>query len=174
MDYMFTSVSKRFEPETVNAYKGLTIIPYNLITYLKEPQGRYLWKSQFKTFGNFYKKDFPNFTALEGALGLWEQYWKTFTGIIPENISLTLKEVSFPGFENIKFALRILGTLPVTSCECEKSFSAMRRLKEYTRSTMTEDRLNGLALMYIHQNIVPNIEKVINRFAISNRRLDFS
>lgn len=60
------------------------------------------------------------------------------------------------------------------SCECERSFSALRRLKEYTRSTMTNDRLNGLALMYIHQDIVPDTENVIDRFALNNRRLDFT
>ena len=35
-------------------------------------------------------------------------------------------------------------------------------LKDYTRSTMTGDRLNGLALMYIHRDIVPDAEKVID------------
>ena len=61
----------------------------------------------------------------------------------------------YAGFENIKVALRILATLPVTSCECERSFYALRRLKDYARSTMVSERLNGLALMYIHQEIVP-------------------
>ena len=81
--------------------------------------------------------------------------------------------MSFPGFENIKVALRILGTIPVTSCECERSFSALRRLKDYTRSTMLSDRLNGLALIYVHREIIPDVEKVIDRFALKNRRLEF-
>eukprot|EP00731_Ephydatia_muelleri_P012068 Em0006g962a len=33
---------------------------------------------------------------------------------------------------------------PLTSCEAERSFSGLRRLKNYMRSTMKEDRLNGL------------------------------
>jgi hypothetical protein len=116
---MSTSIAKRCEPETVTAYKGLTIIPSSMISYLKKPRGRHLWKEQFQTFCNFYSDDFPNFAAMEAELLLWENYWETFKGTIPDNISLTLKAVSFPGFKNIKVALRILGTLPVTSCECE-------------------------------------------------------
>jgi hypothetical protein len=39
---------------------------------------------------------------------------------------------------------------------------------------MVEDRLNGLALMKIHQEIVPDVEKVIDKFAFGNMRLKFS
>ena len=49
----------------------------------------------------------------------------------------------------------------------------MRRLKTYTRSTMISKRLNGIALMHVHQEIVPDIEKVIDLFAVTNRRLNF-
>ena len=33
------------------------------------------------------------------------------------------------------------------SISCERSFSALHRLKLWTRSTMTEHRLNGLAML---------------------------
>ena len=82
----------------------------------------------------------------------------------PNNITSSLSAVSFPGFENVKVALQILATLPITSSECERSFSSMRRLKNYTRTTMSQDRFNNLALIYIHSAIVPDISVVINRF----------
>jgi hypothetical protein len=171
VDHMVTSISHRFNSETVVAYKGLVVIPSNMLHMIKHSTG---WKEQFKIFSKFYESDFPNFNLLESEVVMWEKYWQTYEGPIPKNISTTLKAVFFPSFENIKIALRILGTLPVTSCECERSFSAMRRLKDYTRSTMTSDRLNGLALMYVHQDIIPDNDKVINRFSIGNRRLDFT
>ena len=62
---------------------------------------------------------------------------------LPDNVSNTLKTINFSEFQNIKVALRIIGTLAVTSCECERSFSALRRLKTYIRSTMVAERLNG-------------------------------
>ena len=81
----------------------------------------------------------------------------------------TLKAVKVELFENIKMALQILATLPITSCECERSFSAFRRLKNYTRTTMVEDRLNGLAMMYVHKEIEPDVNRIISKFAQGNR-----
>ena len=104
----------------------------------------------------------------------WQKYWETISDSSPSNVGATLKAVNFTGFENIKVALRILATLPVTSCECERSFSALRRLKNYNRSTMVEERLNGLALMHVHQEIEPDVQDVLQKFATGNRRLEFS
>ena len=107
---------------------------------------------------------------------LWANFWEMYQGSHPDNISSTLKEVSFKSFENIKVALRILGTLPVTSYECERTFSALRRLKNYNRSTMLDERLNGLALLHVHQDIVPDIEMemVIDKFSSTGEsRLKF-
>ena len=80
--------------------------------------------------------------------------------------STNVPSIKFSGFQNIKIALRIIGTLPVTSCECERSFPALRRLKTYTRSTMVAKRLNGLALLHVHKVIIVNMEKVIDLYAI--------
>ena len=63
---------------------------------------------------------------------------------------------------------------PVTSSTtCEGSFSAMRRLKTYARNTIVSERLNGIALMYNHQEIVPDIEKFIDLFS-TKTRLNFT
>ena len=106
-------------------------------------EGNNKWKEDFKRFVEFYLDDLPNPMALDAEIDLWEKYWETYNGSRPANACATLKCINFPGFENIKIALRILATLPVTSCECERSISALRRLKNYNRSTMVEDRLNG-------------------------------
>ena len=85
----------------------------------------------------------------------------------------TLTSIKFSGCQNIKVALRINGTLPVTSRECERSFSALGRLKTYSRSTMVAERINGLALLHVHKDIIVNIDKVIDFYAMKNRRLIF-
>ena len=51
-------------------------------------------------------------------------------------------------YPNLHAVFRVLLTMP-----CERSFSAMRRLKHWSRSTMTEDRLAGLASLFIHRDI---------------------
>ena len=122
---------------------------------------------------NFIRDDLQNALSLDSELELWETYWISYKGSLPDNVSNTLKSIKFSGFQNIKVALRIIGTLPVTSCECERSFSALRRLKTYTRSTMVAEKLNGLALLHVHKDIIVNIGKVIGLYAMKNRRLKF-
>ena len=43
-------------------------------------------------------------------------------------------------YPNLHAVFRVLLTMPVGSVPCERSFSDMRRLKLWSRSTMTEDR----------------------------------
>ena len=120
---------------------------------------------------NFYRDDLPNPLALDAEMFQWQTYWEIFKGPLPNNIATMLKSVSFEGFESIKVLLHILGTLPITSCECKRSISALGTLKDYKRSIMVEECLNGLALMQIHQEISPNFEKIIHKFAEGNTRL---
>uniref|UniRef100_A0ABD2XCV9 HAT C-terminal dimerisation domain-containing protein n=1 Tax=Trichogramma kaykai TaxID=54128 RepID=A0ABD2XCV9_9HYME len=77
-------------------------------------------------------------------------------------------------FPIVTMLLKILATLPISSCNAERSFSSLRRIKDWLRSTMSKDRLDGLALMNIHWNVKINVEKVIDRFAKNrNHRIDF-
>ena len=54
---------------------------------------------------------------------------------------------------NVAFLLKLLATIPVSSAEAERSFSALKRLKTYMRSVMGQDHLIGLALMHVHCEI---------------------
>ena len=76
-------------------------------------------------------------------------------------------------FESVKL-FQIALTLPVTTCTPERCFSAMKILKNRLRSSMVDERLNGLALMYIHKDKEINIDTVLNRFALAKKRkIDF-
>ena len=57
-------------------------------------------------------------------------------------------------FPNIRRMLVHIMVLPVTSCEAERSFSTLRRIKSYLRTTMTNERLNGLALLSVYNGTV--------------------
>ena len=63
-------------------------------------------------------------------------------------------------FKEVEQLLRILITCPASSCEAERSFSALRRLKTYLRSTMQQSRLNSLAICYIHKHILDKLNVV--------------
>lgn len=180
LDHVLSELNSRFD-HSLTAYHGLVIVPSRLL-YLRslQQEGLLSWQSQFETFSNFYCKDFASLSALKGELEVWERFWvnmqKNDPNSIPDSLEATLK--SFPHcdgiFTNIEAALRILATIPMTSCECERSFSAMKRLKNYSRSTMTEERLNGLALLHVHLNVKIDKNNIIDRFSsLGNRRLDF-
>ena len=48
--------------------------------------------------------------------------------------------------------LQLYFTFPVTTATAERSFSSLRRIKTFLRSTMTECRLNNLFLLYVHKS----------------------
>lgn len=73
-------------------------------------------------------------------------------------------------------ALKILNTLPVTVASGERSFSILKIIKNYLRSTMTQGRLTGLATLSIEKELVENLdyEDLINDFAKAKaRRVNF-
>ena len=76
-------------------------------------------------------------------------------------------------FPDIKTLLHIGCTLPVTSCEAERSFSGLRRIKGYMRSTMNEDRLSALALMHLHHAKNIDTKTICQMFAAKYKRRMF-
>ena len=74
-------------------------------------------------------------------------------------------------FLSVRKLLKILTVLPVTTATAERSFSTLRRLKTYIRNSMSEERLNGLALLNIHREINVSSEEIVNEFANSNRKM---
>jgi len=58
--------------------------------------------------------------------------------------------------------------LPSTAIET--IFSSLKRIKTYLRSTMGENRLNGLELLNIHPEIIVEPEEVVNVYANKHPR----
>lgn len=72
---------------------------------------------------------------------------------------------------NIVVALRIFLTITVSNATCERSFSKLKLIKTYQRSTMSQERLSNLAILSIERKINVNFNHVIEKFArIKSRR----
>ena len=66
----------------------------------------------------------------------------------------------------------ILLTIPVTVVTAEISFSNLKLIKNYFRSTMSEDRLSGLTMLYIGKKVLVILDysDVIINFALQKAR----
>ena len=76
-------------------------------------------------------------------------------------------------FPNLKQLLKIYTVMPVSSASAERSFSRLKIIKNYARSTMEESRLSDLSLLSIERSTSEKLDfdNVIQTFAnIKNRR----
>ena len=96
------------------------------------------------------------------------------------SISDVLKEI-FPlniAFPALTKVLQIALTIVVTTAECERSFSCLKRTKSYLRSNMSEQRLIDLAVLSIEQDLSKDLslDEIVKKFAAedNNRRIQLS
>ena len=71
----------------------------------------------------------------------------------------------FPEFSNVA---HILAVIPATSCSAERSFSALRRLKTYLRSTMGQQRVSNTP--HINSVVNNDMDRIIEIFGRRNGR----
>ena len=75
-------------------------------------------------------------------------------------------------FPNLCVSLRMFLTAPATVASAERSFSKLKLIKNYLRSTMGQDRLNNLAMLSIESDIAKQIDfdTVVRCFANKKAR----
>ncbi|KAL4152988.1 hypothetical protein QTP88_000821 [Uroleucon formosanum] len=75
-------------------------------------------------------------------------------------------------YPNIGISLRMLLSTPVSNCSAERSFSALKRIKNYLRSNTEEKRLTSLAVLYIGSEVMQGVDysEVIRSFAEQKAR----
>ena len=162
VDHVLQQLNTRFQDDVFICYKGLSIIPSVLLA--TDPA----WKANVEVFCIHYRQDMPNYAGLKAELLLWERLWKgrhQRHEEIPDSLEDTLKDIDKDAYVNIFAILKILITIPITSASCERSISSLRNLKNYLRSTMLQDRLNGLALMHAHRDMDFDLNTIIDLFA---------
>lgn len=175
IDTLITDIEARFPPEIKDAFNLCLLLPHNIIS-IDDEKLRATFTSIWKFYYNLLCDKVAN-NAQEifiGEIVVWKFKWiqeqKTNVNFNPNKTVIDVfNECNEEIYPNVKQLLSILLTLPVTTASAERSFSS-RRLKTWLRNRMSEERLTGLALMHIHQNIEIDIEKVIDRFAKTKKR----
>ena len=119
-----------------------------------------------------YSDDLPAPESLDTELHCWSTMWRgrADDAAILSTPAKVLQSIDRDFFPNLDVLFKIMCTLGVTSAECERSVSRLRHLKTYLQSTMTEARLNGLALLYTHRDIPRGADEAVQQFAQRNPR----
>ena len=79
-------------------------------------------------------------------------------------------------FPNTCITYRILLTIPVIVAYAERSFLKLKLIKSYLRSTMSQERLSGLPIVSIENEMLEELEykNLISQFASQKaRKIDF-
>ena len=131
----------------------------------------------------FWKDDLPFPKSLDQELRRWEDLWKRKktspfgydqeqlpTVNIPDNFLLSLTACDSHSFPNIHRLLIIGCTLPITSAEAERTFSLMRRIKTFARSTMCEERFADLGVIAMNYGERITVDDVARAFVEKNPR----
>jgi len=92
--------------------------------------------------------------------------------LIIENAALS------SSFQEVCTALILFLTIPVTVATAERSFSKLKIIKTYLRSTMGQERLSNLSILSIEHEIAnrlrKNLDQIIHKFAdVKVRRIKF-
>jgi len=68
--------------------------------------------------------------------------------------------------------LRLYLTIPITTATSERTFSALRHVLPYLRSSMTEQRLNNCLLLYVHKELTDTLDllKIGQDFIVNEER----
>lgn len=96
---------------------------------------------------NLFKGDFPRAVMFNTEYDSWVRQWKeNSSAVIPDTLIGALKECSVLAYPNLNTLLILALTLPITSCESERSFSQLKLIKTARRATMSESRLSSMEI----------------------------
>ena len=153
VDGLSCSLRERFSDNT-SFFALLLLLPPNKPTQIDEIERSY------------------SLDNLESEVRLWR------FSLSPEVKRECLQELfmSTQDYPSVRSAIQIIMALPSTIVEAERSFSCMKPVKTWLRSTMTSDRLSDLCVLHCHSariNDTEKINRVVTCVAGGKRRMDF-
>ncbi|CAI6358376.1 unnamed protein product [Macrosiphum euphorbiae] len=129
-------------------------------------------KEEFKILAVFYEEDLNGNNSIIEEFQLWQRKLKKLE-IKPKNSIDALKLCNADIYPGVNKLFQILSTLPISTASNERTFSSLKRIKTYLRNTISEKRLNGLAMLNIHRDVEITVDEVIEELAKKSRRLEF-
>ncbi|XP_068115887.1 zinc finger MYM-type protein 1-like [Hyperolius riggenbachi] len=92
--------------------------------------------------------------------------------LTPEDLLRFIVQYGDDVFPNLRVGLQILLTVATSIASCERSFSKLKLIMSYLRSSMGQERLSALALLSVEREVTDsiNFEEIIDRFAAAKAR----
>ena len=100
---------------------------------------------------------------------LWQRFCQSHSDLVVWKRAYKLCQLDI--FPTIKLLLSILASLPVYSATAERSFFTLRLIKSDLRTSTDQAHLDGLCLMYIHNDISISTGAIIKKFAAIIRKI---
>ena len=173
LDILFADIRERFPQSVLDVYNLPVFVPDILVLVSEKALHESVEKLCTKFFNILavMKVDRTvELSVLQAEATMWRQKWLDWQKnnrdkMLPSSALHAMESCSKEVYPLIHNLLQILATLPVSNASAERSFSTLRRLKTWLRTTMLQERLTGLALMCVHRDIELNID----RFAKSKK-----
>ena len=161
MDHLIQGINNRFDKHGSTVYLMYGLIPSVIVER----------DITVKDMIEQYQDDLTMSINAEEEFFRWKRRWESLSkNDCPSTIASSLKSCDHDMYPNLHVLLRICATIPVTSCECERSGNVLKRLHTYLRASMGKTRLSALALLHANYDANIGIEKVIDIFARKKER----
>jgi hypothetical protein len=172
LDLVQNALSKRFDQEKFSVLRSIEIV---LMSACHQEMEK--CQDELEEIVAFYKNDFPNAATLRRHLGnLGDLTRKAKVTSMGSLVSFLKDNKSTQMFIAEAWKLVELYLLvPFSTATNERTFSMLRRLKTYLRTTMTSARLNSVAVIHSHAQSLEeaDIIRAANNFvSLNSKRKD--
>ncbi|CAF0940276.1 unnamed protein product [Adineta steineri] len=153
LDIIVTSIKERFDEN----YLHIIVLCEKLFLHKV-----FLVEDELKEIARFYNINYDDLRTEQRLYKIAfdeKQQWNLTAAtklFMQHNFHLSL-----PAMNQL---LKILWTIPTNVCGCERSFSSLRRIKTYIRSTTGQERLSSLALINIEKDYQIDIDTIVTDF----------
>ncbi len=154
LDLIISRVSDRFDQPGYKTYSKVQ----NLLLRAARSED---YSEELQFVQTFYGSDFDPVQL--------STHLEIFSNVFHQSKRVTLSDilVYFRGgssqihlISQVGKLLMLLLVMPATNAQSERSFSAVRRIKSYLRTTMSQQRLNHLMILHVHQSETDNLDLI--------------
>ena len=165
LDLLISCIKDRFDQPGYRIYSKLETLVLNASNGVE-------FMAEFDEVMHLYDKDFDR-ELLKSQLDILKTHFSDRSE--PVQISVVHEFLTDLGesrtlLSQVVKLLSLILVMPATNATSERSFSALKRVKTFLRSSMKQSRLNHLMLLHVHKDITDGLDLIecANDFVSAN------